>query len=172
MLNPIRRFNAGASALAAGISLIFCGSASSVAAPVVGQPAPALAGQTIGGALIDVAQWRGKVVLVNYWATWCIPCRREMPILEAFYRANHDKGLELISISVDFARDIDKVREAMTSLSYPVAHIKGLDNDGFGKPPGVPITYLIDRQGIVREKFVATPEKLLNDVVVPLLAEK
>jgi cytochrome c biogenesis protein CcmG, thiol:disulfide interchange protein DsbE len=71
------------------------------AGDLVGQSAQALIVTTLDGKTVDLASLRGKVVLVNYWATWCAPCREEMPTLSAFYRAYHERGLEMIGISVD-----------------------------------------------------------------------
>jgi thiol-disulfide isomerase/thioredoxin len=139
------------------------------AAPEMGQPAPALVATAPDGQTFDLAKLRGKVVLVNFWATWCAPCRREMPILDAFYRRYHDKGLELIGISVDFARDGAKMRKAAGAVSYPTAMANDIPVNGFGPPEGVPVTYVVDAEGVVRDKFIATPNKLLHDVVIPLL---
>ena len=134
-----------------------------------GAPAPPLVVTEFDGTAFDLAKFRGKVVLVNYWATWCAPCRKEMPTLDAFYRRYHARGLEMIGISVDFQRDLDKARKLAKTVDYPTAHTGGITNDGFGTQNGVPVTYVIDLDGVVRDKFIATPDKLLNDVVVPLL---
>ncbi len=58
----------------------------------VGQPAPALVAQELSGQTFDLAAQRGKVVVINFWATWCPPCRKEMPALDAFYRKYHSQG--------------------------------------------------------------------------------
>ena len=139
------------------------------AAPAMNEEAPPLVLTALKGETIDLAKLRGKVVLVNYWATWCAPCRKEMPTLDAFYRRYHDQGLEIIGISIDFERDIKKVHKAAGGLAYPAAVLAGITEDGFGHPEGVPVTYVIDAEGIVRDKFIAVPNNLLHDVVVPLL---
>jgi cytochrome c biogenesis protein CcmG, thiol:disulfide interchange protein DsbE len=139
------------------------------AAPEMDQPAPPLIANALDGQTFDLAKLRGKVVLVNFWATWCAPCRKEMPILDAFYRRYREQGLELIGISVDFARDSAKMRKAAGVVSYPTAMANDIPVNGFGPPEGVPVTYVVDAEGVVRDKFIATPSKLLHDVVIPLL---
>jgi cytochrome c biogenesis protein CcmG, thiol:disulfide interchange protein DsbE len=139
------------------------------AAPHIGEEAPPLVLATIGGSIIDLAKLRGKVVMVNYWATWCAPCRKEMPKLDAFYRLHHDQGLEIIGISIDFERDLEKARKAARAVSYPTAVAKDITNDGFGIPKGVPITWIIDVDGKVRDRFIDVRDELLTGIVVPLL---
>jgi cytochrome c biogenesis protein CcmG, thiol:disulfide interchange protein DsbE len=139
------------------------------AAPAMNEAAPLLVATTVDGQTFDLAKLRGKVILVNFWATWCAPCRKEMPILDAFYRRYHGQGLELIGISVDFARDAAKMRKAAAAVSYPTATANDIPVNGFGSPEGVPVTYVVDAEGVVRDKFIATPNKLLRDVVIPLL---
>jgi cytochrome c biogenesis protein CcmG, thiol:disulfide interchange protein DsbE len=141
------------------------------AAPEIGEAAPPLVLTAIDGTSIDLAKLRGKVVLVNFWATWCAPCRKEMPTLDAFYRRHHGQGFELIGISIDFARDAAKMRKVAAGLAYPAVGINDIAVNGFGAPEGVPVTYVIDGEGIIRDKFIAVPNKLLNDVVVPMLAK-
>jgi cytochrome c biogenesis protein CcmG, thiol:disulfide interchange protein DsbE len=139
------------------------------AAPEIGEAAPPLVVTALDGTVIDLAKLRGKVVLVNFWATWCAPCRKEMPTFDAFYRRHRNENLELVGISTDFARDAGKIRKAAAPLAYPIAWINDAGVNGFGAPDGVPITYVIDADGIIRDKFIAVPAKLLNDVVVPML---
>jgi cytochrome c biogenesis protein CcmG/thiol:disulfide interchange protein DsbE len=140
------------------------------AEPSLDQPAPTLVLTRLDGTTFDLTQLHGKVVLVNYWATWCIPCRKEMPRLDAFYRRHHEEGLELIGISVDRPGQRDEVIETMRPLAYPAAMALDVVDDGFGKPKGVPATFVIDRSGVVRDKFIDVYDQLLSDVVLPLLA--
>ena len=139
------------------------------AVPQIGQEAPPLVLATIEGSILDLAKLRGKVVMVNYWATWCAPCRKEMPKLDAFYRLHRDRGLEIIGISIDFERDLEKARKAARAVSYPTAVAKDITNDGFGIPKGVPITWIIDVDGKVRDRFIDVRDELLTGIVVPLL---
>lgn len=137
--------------------------------PAIDKPAPALVVNTLDGQVFDLSTLRGDVVLVNYWATWCAPCRKDMPKLDAFYRHYHQQNLAMIGISVDRPRDLEKVRKVMTSLAYPVAVLKGVTDDGFGEPEGVPITWIIDADGKVRDRMIDVRDELLNGIVVPLL---
>jgi peroxiredoxin len=89
--------------------------------------------------------------------------------VDAFYRRYRAQGLEIVGISIDFEHDMKKVHKAAGALSYPVAVLAGITDDGFGRQEGVPITYVIDTEGVVRDKFIAAPNKLLHDVVVPML---
>jgi cytochrome c biogenesis protein CcmG, thiol:disulfide interchange protein DsbE len=139
------------------------------AAPQINEPAPALVLTTFDGATFDLVKLRGKVVMVNYWATWCAPCRKEMPKLDAFYRKYHSQGLEMVGISIDFERDLDKARKAARSVAYPIAFAKAISDDGFGTPKGVPITWIIDADGKVRDRFIEVRDELLDGIVVPLL---
>ena len=139
------------------------------AAPDIGMPAPPLVLTTLDGSTFDLAKLRGKVVMVNYWATWCAPCRKEMPKLDAFYKKYQSQGLEIVGISIDFERDLDKARKVARTVAYPMAVAKAITDDGFGIPKGVPITWIIDTDGRVRDRFIEVRDELLNDIVVPLL---
>ena len=156
---------------AAAATLLWFGvaAAPALAVPQIGEAAAPLVVTALDGTTFDLAKLRGKVVLVNYWATWCAPCRKEMPKLDAFYRHYHDRGLEIIGISIDFPRDYEKMRKAARSVAYPTAAAKDISNDGFGKPGGVPITWIIDADGKVRDRMIDVRDELLNGIVVPLL---
>jgi cytochrome c biogenesis protein CcmG/thiol:disulfide interchange protein DsbE len=143
--------------------------ASASSAPSINDAAPALVLTELGGQTFDLSKLRGKVVLVNYWATWCAPCRREMPILDAFYRRYHAQGLEMIGISADLPQDFAKMRTMSDALAYPTSTLDRISENGFGQPEGFPLTYVIDRDGVVRDKFIDVREQLLRDVVLPLL---
>lgn len=153
-----------------GTAAILSLTASSVrAAPEIDKPAPQLVVTELNGQIFDLAKLKGKVVLVNYWATWCAPCRKDMPKLDAFYQSHHRDELEMIGISVDRDRDLPKVRKVMTSLAYPVGLLKDVRINGFGEPDGVPITWIVDAEGKVRDRMIDVRDELLRDLVVPLL---
>jgi cytochrome c biogenesis protein CcmG/thiol:disulfide interchange protein DsbE len=139
------------------------------AAPSINDAAPALVLSELGGQTFDLSKLRGKVVLVNYWATWCAPCKKEMPVLNSFYRRYHEQGLEIIGISADHPEDFAKMRKMSSTLAYPTSTLDKISQDGFGPPEGFPLTYVIDREGVVRDKFIDVHEQLLRDVVLPLL---
>ena len=139
-------------------------------APQIGVSAPALVVTELDGQIFDLAKLKGKVVLVNYWATWCEPCKKDMPKLDAFYRHHQGQNLEMIGISVDRPNDLSKVRKITASLAYPVAVLKDITVDGFGEPEGVPITWIIDADGKVRDRMIDVRDELLSTLVVPLLS--
>ena len=133
----------------------------------VGQPAPDLVAADLDGGKFDLRALKGKVVIVNFWATWCAPCREEMPTLSAFYRQNHSKGIEMIGLSLDRARDRKAVRKIADTVSYPIALSFEASTNGFGTPGSVPTTYVIDGKGTIRAVFrdaVVTEEELSTAV--------
>jgi len=155
------------------MSVLAVGVAYASASPGVGDSAPPIAVQTLEGQAFDLAALRGRIVVVNFWATWCPPCRAEMPALDTFYRAFHGRGVDLIGLSADRARDIAAVRGVMGQFSYPAALLAGAKPDGFGAPNILPITYLIDRDGRIRAIFGGKGRpltmKALTDAILPLL---
>ena len=145
------------------------------AAANIGQVAPSLLVKELSAAPFDLAAEHGHVVIVNFWATWCAPCRTEMPALDAFYRAHRAEGLELIGLSEDRARDRDDVVRVMQSFSYPAAMLGDASRNGFGRPNVLPVTYVVDATGVVRLALspgkTAITEQTLNETVLPLLSK-
>lgn len=138
-----------------------------------GKPAPELSATLIDGKTFDLAQQRGKVVVVHFWATWCGPCRVEMPILDAFQRAHKSDGLVVVAISLDTQDDLDKVKAMMRDFSFPAALIENTNAKGYGRIWRVPLTFVIDRDGVLRrDGFKAAPSidaTVLDHDVLPLL---
>ena len=146
------------------------------APPAVDQPAPQLVVPQLDGHPFDLARLRGKVVLVNVWATWCSPCRGEMPTLNAFYRRYHARGLYLLGLSIDETSDAAQVRQVMKQFSYPGALASAAKVNGFGEPIAVPVTYVIDAHGVIRAELQAegpsgVSKQALERAVLPLLAQ-
>lgn len=140
-----------------------------LAGPSIGTPAPSLVVADLDGRVFDLSKMKGRVVLVNYWATWCGPCKKEMPTLSSFYQHHHAEGLEMIGISVDRPQDFERMRRVSRSVSYPTAVATQISQDGFGPPEGFPLTYVIDADGVVRDKLIDVRDELLNNVVLPLM---
>jgi thiol-disulfide isomerase/thioredoxin len=113
------------------------------------KPAPALKLKDLDGKTHDLAQLRGKVVLINFWATWCPPCRREMPSMERLAQAF--KGQPLVMLAVDVGEDPDTI-EAFTSQldtvpTFPILLDTRSRSMQAWKVAGLPTTFLVDRQG-------------------------
>jgi thiol-disulfide isomerase/thioredoxin len=140
--------------------------------PEIGKPAPALVAPQLDGRTFDLASERGKVVIVNFWATWCGPCRAEMPLLNRFYLAHRAQGLALVGVSVDQRSDIQAVADIMKSFAYPAVLAATARSNGFGAPMAVPMTWIVDTRGVVRARLVAgnaVTERSLEQAVLPLL---
>ena len=118
----------------------------------VGLPAPAYATVSLSGDSVSLAQQKGKVVLLNIWATWCHPCRSEIPELRAIHARYRDRGLELIGVSVDTDGTDDAIRTFMTDyqMTFPIWRDPDERISTQFLAVGVPATFLIDKAGILR----------------------
>jgi len=160
--------------LVAAATAVLLAIGTAVAGPdEVGQPAPPLLARQLDGAALDLAALRGKVVVLNFWATWCTPCRAEMPMLDAFYRQHRAEGLVLLGLSADDRHDRKDAEKIMQRVTYPAALLQEATANGFGSPKVLPITYVIDTQGIIRARLMPTraglSEAELSEAVLPLL---
>jgi peroxiredoxin len=117
-----------------------------------GKPAPQLALKDIEGRTLRLSDYRGKVVLLNFWATWCAPCRAEMPDLVKWQRQYKSRGLQVIGVTYP-PEELAEVRKFIKSikLNYPVALGDEQTKALFDKSEILPITVVIDKEGMVRE---------------------
>lgn len=138
--------------------------------PVVGQPAPPFAVTTIDKQKISLESLRGQVVLLNYWATWCAPCKAEMPMMNRFHIRYKKAGFTMIGVTTEDSLPSYKLKKLDDALSYPLAtRMKTRAYDGTGS---VPASYVIDRLGVLRHiKVGAFDEDEFNALMLPLLAE-
>jgi cytochrome c biogenesis protein CcmG/thiol:disulfide interchange protein DsbE len=144
------------------------------ASPRVGGPAPGITAKTLDGSAFDLASMRGRVVVINVWATWCTPCRVEMPALNAVYGELHGRGLEMIGLSADKPRDRAKVRQIMAAFSYPAATADQTHAGGLTDASSLPITYVVDKMGTIRAVLSGGPPLTvasLEKLVTPLMGE-
>ena len=98
---------------------------------------------------------RGKVVLINFWATWCLPCRVEMPLLQRMAERHREAGLIVVGLSVDRGAE-ESVRSFLRErgVTYPVAVVSADVEREFGGVRGYPTSILVDRSGVVRHLVI------------------
>ena len=136
----------------------------------VNYPAPQLSLENISGKTESLADFRDKVVLVNNWATWCPPCKAEMPTLVAFYNEHQSEGLMIIAIEAGEAKD--QVQSFAEQYKMPFAvwlDPQGKSVNAF-KNQNLPSSYVIDRSGIVRLMWTGEINReTLEKYVTPLL---
>lgn len=117
--------------------------------------APAYALVTLDGDTVQSAELGGKVVVVNFWATWCPPCRLEMPTLQRLHERRAGDGVVVLGFTTDVGSDTGvRAFLAERGITYPVGMATAEHRRAFGGIPGVPTTFLIDRDGVVRHKVV------------------
>ena len=122
----------------------------------VGDAAPAYAATSLDGDSVSIGSLKGNVVLLNIWATWCVPCRREMPVLDSLSQVFADRGVRVIGVSVDDGGSDERVHEfvqehgiTFTIWRDPDARVSGVFNTR-----GVPETFLIDREGRIAKHWM------------------
>ena len=120
--------------------------------PTIGAAAPAYAAATLAGDSVSLEGLRGNVVLLNLWATWCVPCRTETPYLQSVFEQYRDRGLRVVGVSQDVgdaSRDIQAFVQEY-GVTYTILHdprMRGLD---LYRVNGMPGSFLIDREGVLR----------------------
>lgn len=139
---------------------------------LVGRVAPPLQGETLDGGRLDLAQLRGHVVLVNVWASWCAPCRREYPLLTSAQAQLSPLGLRIVGINV--RERPEQARAFVDEYAGQAAWPSVMDPDGTRAVDwgtlALPETYLVDRDGTVVAKVIGELDaEWLTDIVVPLL---
>jgi len=135
------------------------------------RPAPKLELKDVEGRALRLSDYKGRVVLLNFWATWCAPCRAEMPDLVKWQREYKSKGLQVIGITYP-PEELAEVREFIKSIkvNYPIALGDEQTKAMFDKGETLPVTVVIDKKGMVREVIqgIIFPEEFVQQVK-PLL---
>jgi peroxiredoxin len=140
----------------------------------VNYPAPELTLTDAEGASHSLAEYRGQVILVNLWATWCQPCKEEMPALQAYYEKRRDDGFTIIAVNdgdptedvLQFVKDFELTFPVWLDPTY-------IATEQAFKTLGLPSSYVIDRNGTVRLQWLGGIEKrALEKYVTPIIAEE
>jgi cytochrome c biogenesis protein CcmG/thiol:disulfide interchange protein DsbE len=137
---------------------------------LIGKPAPDFELTLIDGGKVKLADLRGQVVVLNFWATWCGPCRRELPLLDGYYRLQKQHGLRVFAVATEDSVPARLMKPLFAAMAItPTKRVKGR-YELIGN--AVPTNYVIDRAGVVRyAKAAAFDLDDLNTIVTPLLNE-
>ena len=136
--------------------------------------APFQSARTLTGAPVNPV---GEVTVVHYWATWCAPCRVEMPLLDAYYRKHRAQGLQMLAVSIDQGVSTRKLKDITARYAFPVARIDDVKMPRRDIPTALPVNRIYDRSG--RLVFQSKGDgrstidtATLERVVTPLLAQR
>ncbi len=129
-------------------------------------PAPDFSVKDLQGNTLNLAAYRGKVLVINFWATWCPPCRREIPDFIAAYKELKDKGLEIIGLSVD-EKTVPELTDwtRKIGVNYPIALATPEIIKAYEPGDYIPSTIIIDRKGMIRFR---QSELMTKDALVRL----
>lgn len=141
----------------------------------IGKPAPPLVLNTLDGQHIATRDLLGQVVIVTFWATWCDPCREELPLLSDYAKAHKHLGLTVLGFSLDAPDDVAQFRKVAATLSFPVGLLGSAWAGDYGRIWRIPVSFVIDRAGLLvdngwNDKQRAWTQARLAQVVTPLLA--
>src|SRR5512143_2601492 len=144
--------------------------------PQVGFSAPVFTLASLTGESITLSDLRGKVVVLNFWASWCPPCRAEMPALNAVYQKFRDQGLIVLGVNTTFQDDETSARAAVRDwgLSFPIA----FDRDGVTsrqyRVQAMPTTFFIGRDGVIGDIVLGGPmsEALIASKIEKLMSNE
>lgn len=142
-----------------------------LALPKVGEKVPALVVKSLQDKTVDVSKLKGKVVVVDFWATWCPPCRAEIPHLQDLYVKYGKKGVVVLGVSVGEGKDKPAEFVKSNKLTYTVAYTNQEQNAQLSKTfgfDGIPTTIIIDKKGIVKyadSGFAAGMEQQFESII-------
>ena len=138
------------------------------------RPAPDVQFTKLDGTALRLNELHGQVVLLNFWATWCVPCRSEMPEFNAMQRDLSSRGLAVIGASVSPLDTPDVIRSFQRDVKQDYTIVRGAEEIGnqFRNGPGLPVTHILDREGRIRQTFFGPQSReTFESVIKPLLEE-
>ncbi len=158
----------------AGLALTVLATSSLAASDLTGKPAPDFVLKSSTGANLRLSEYRGDVVMINFWATWCGPCRQEMPLLDQLYSRYKRVGFSLLGVNIDddSSRAMDMIHEL--GVSFPVLFDARKEVSMPYDVDAMPVTVLVDREGNVRhvhKGYKPGYEEMYLDQIRSLLRE-
>jgi cytochrome c-type biogenesis protein len=138
------------------------------------QPAPDVQFTKLDGSPLRLADLRGRVVLLNFWATWCVPCRSEMPEFNQMQRTLETRGLSIVGASVSPLDTPDVILSFQRDVKQDYTVVRGAESIGnqFNNGPGLPVTHILDRSGRIRKTFFGPQSREVFEAAIhPLLDE-
>ncbi len=135
------------------VGVCFAGGAALAAESLLHKNAPEFVLMDLNGKRVNLHAYRGRVVLLNFWATWCAPCQLEMPRFVAWQKQYGSRGLRVIGISMDDDPELARRLYKKLRLNYPVMMGNEKVGELYGGVLGLPVTFLIDSHGEVRAQF-------------------
>ena len=135
--------------------------------PIIDRAAPDFRVTTVDGRTLSLADFKGQVLVLNFWATWCAPCKKELPMLDAYYRIQQPAGLRVLAVTTENSLPLSKLKSLAAALAIPM--VREFEGD-YGPLKGVPTNYVIGRDGVLRyAKAGALTVEKMNAILVPLL---
>ena len=143
----------------------------------VGQPAPAATLMTLDGKRLSTSELTGQVVILTFWATWCVPCRDELPLLSTYAAEHAARGLSVLGFTLNTPDEMEQVRAVARTLTFPVGFLEHSSAPGYGRIWRIPVNFTIDRAGRLvddgwKDRHPVWTRERLARVVTPLLEAK
>ena len=138
------------------------------------RPAPDVAFTKLDGSALRLSELRGRVVVLNFWATWCVPCRAEMPEFNQLQHELEQQGLSIVGASVSPLDTPDVIRSFQRDVKQDYTIVRGPEEIGnqFQNGPGLPVTHILDREGRIRKTFFGPQSReVFESAIKPLLDE-
>jgi len=138
-----------------------------------GKSAPSFTLQDLNGKMVSLSDFKGKVIVLDFWATWCPPCVKEIPHFIELYEQYKDRGFAMVGISLD-SQGVSVVKSFVRKyqVNYPILMTDGRVDKAYGGIPSIPTTFVIDSAGNIRQKYIGYQEKAVFETdIKALLAE-
>ena len=150
--STLTTFSFGASVMKSLLVAFFL-MATNASALELGKPAPDFTLKSMTGLNLNLAEQRGKIIVINFWASWCGPCRKEMPVLQTFYDKYQDLGVSVWGVNVEQENQAGRDFLADLNLSFPILFDETNTISATYQVEAMPTTIIIDRDGVVRYAY-------------------